>query len=258
MWRNVARRLALCVLGGAISISVSNAYDVTASMNTQLQLPHASLELYIPGTGQEYKLLDALVKSGSFDIGPSGMLTNERILQIPAPGGKGGSAYLVLSQYFDKSLARKVALRRMEATKSLVVGRPISLQLNAVEHVVGDWGWESGAPRNIEAVGGRSIQALVGKKMSVSFLKIGYVGQTASVVFFPAGASLGQVLAEAKTDPNLAGASIFLDKTHNQYVVYAEFFRTPQAKAAVPATGQMAGLVLDHQPAIVVQNYESR
>jgi len=258
MWRNVARRLAVCALGAAISISVGNAYDVSNSMNTQLKIPHASLELYIPGTGQEYKLLDALVKAGSFDIGPSGMLSNERILQIPAPNGKGGTAYLVFSQYFDKSMARRVALRRMEATKSLVVGAPVSLEMNAVEHIVGDWGWESGAARNIEPVAGRSIQALVSKKMSVSFLKIGYVGQTANVAFFPAGTSLAQVLADAKADPNLAGASIFLDETHNQYVVYSEFFRTPQPKAAALATGQMAGLVLDHQPAIVVQNYESR
>jgi hypothetical protein len=258
MWRNVARRLVVCTLSAAISISASKAYDVTNSMNTQLKLPHASLELYIPGPGQEYKLLDALVKSGSFDIGQSGMLTNERILQIPAPGGKGGAAYLVFSQHFDKSTARRVALRRMAATKSLVIGAPVTLEMNAVEHIVGDWGWESGAARNIETVSGRSIQTLISKKMSVSFLKIGYVGQTANVAFFPAGTSLAQVLADAKADPNLAGASIFLDKTHNQYIVYSEFFRTPHARAAVSATGEMAGLVLDHQPAIVVQNYESR
>ena len=258
MWKNIAKRLVVCALGVSTSVSLSNAYDVEASMNTQLKTPYASLELYVPGGGQEYKLLDALEKSGSFDSSPTGMLSNERILQVPSPGQNGGTAYLVLSQYFDPATAQRVAKRRIEATKTLVAGPPVTLQLNAVEHVVGDWGWETGAPRNIEPVAGRSVKTLVSKKMSVSFLKIGYVGQTARVVFFPAGATLEQVLAESKSDPNLSGSTVFLDKAHNQYVMYSEFFRAPLAKPARPASGLMAGLVLDHQTAVVVQNYESR
>ncbi len=258
MWKNLAIGLVFCALGVTTYVTVSNAYSVNATMSTQLKAPHASLELYVPGSGQQYKLLDALVKSGSYDASPTGLLSTEHILQIPSSRENGGVAYLVLSQYFDHGTARKVAQRRREATKSLVAGPPVTLHLSAVEHVLGDWGWETGSSRNIEAVAGRSIDELLSKKMSVSFLKIGYVGQTANVVFFPAGTTLEQALAEAKSDPNLAGASIFLDKTHNQYVMYSEFFRTPQVKPARPATGQMAGLVLDHQPGVVVQNYESR
>jgi len=258
MWRNIAKGLVVCALGVAAYVTVSSAYVVTNTMNTQLQAPHASLEVYVPGSGQQYKLLDALVKSGSFDSSPTGLLSTEHILQIPSSRESGGVAYLVLSQYFDRGTARKVAQQRREATKLLVAGPPVTLHLSAVEHVLGDWGWESGSSRNIEAVAGRSIDQLLSKKMSVSFLKIGYVGQTANVDFFPAGTTLEQVLTEAKSDPNLAGASIFLDQTHNRYVVYSEFFRTPQAKPARPVTGQMAGLVLDHQPGVVVQNYESR
>jgi len=257
MWRNIAKGLMLCVLAVTTYVTVGNAYDVEDSMNTELQAPHASLELYVAGSGQEYKLLDALVKSGSFDSSPTGLLSTERIVQIPA-SETGGVAYLVLSQFFDHATARKVAQRRTKATQPFVTGPPVTLSLSAVEHVVGDWGWESGNVRSIQSVAGRSVQELVSKKMSVSFLKIGYVGQAANVAFFPAGTSLNQVLAEAKADPNLAGATVFLDKTNNQYVVYSEFFRTPQVKPAKPATGQMAGLVLDHQPGVVVQNYEAR
>jgi hypothetical protein len=256
MWKNIAKGL-VCMLAVAAYVTVGSAYDVQDSMNTQLKAPYASLELYVAGHGQEYKLLDALVKSGSFDSSPTGQLSTEHIVQIPS-GEAGGVAYLVLSQFFDHATAQKVAQKRKKATQSFVTGSPITLDLGSVEHIVGDWGWESGNVRSIQPVAGRSVQELVSKKMSVSFLKIGYVGQAANVAFFPTGTSLNQVLAEAKADPNLAGATIFLDKTNNQYVVYSEFFRTPQAKTSKPATGQMAGLVLDHQPGVVVQNYESR
>ena len=284
MWRNIVKRLMLCALGVATCVTASSAAgqvvksdsgpcpkaaSLTTAMNTQLNAPYASLELYEPAGGQEYKLLEALVKSGPW--GPlEGVTVNssaantsaantvciERILEVQLSGENRGTAFLVLSQFFNRGAAEKVAQRRKEAIKSLVIRPPVVMHLSDVEHLAANWGWETGGPQKVETA--RSLQEMLNAKLSVSLLKIGYTGQTAIVAFFPAGTSREQVLAEAKATRNLEGAAIFFDKTHNQFVMYSEFFQTPQTGPTRPAPGAMAGLVLDHQPAIVVQNYEAR
>jgi hypothetical protein len=243
-------------------------------MNTQLQAPYATLELFEPANGQEQKLQEALVKlgpwgplegvtvhSGPSNSGPSSSSAGsavciERILEIQPSGENRGTAYFVLSQYFNRAAAQRVSRRRREATKSLVIRPPVVMHLSSVERVAANWGWETGAPQKVETA--RSVQELLNTKFSVSFLKIGYTGQTGVMSFFPAGISREQVLTEAKATRNLEGAAIFFDKVHNQFVMYSEFFQTPQSGPTRPAPGAMAGLVLDHQPAVVVLNYEAR
>ncbi len=284
MWRNIANRLMLCILGLTTCVTARSAAgqvvnsnlgtcpkaaSLTTAMNTQLHAPFASLELYEPASGQETKLLEALVKSGPW--GPlEGVTANssaasssvaspvciERILEVPSAGENQGTAYFVLSQFFNRAAAQKVAQRRREATKSLVIRPPVVMHLRDVEHVAANWGWETGEPQKIETA--HSVQELLDTKFSVSSLKIGYTGQTAVLSFFPAGTTREQVLAEAKASRNLEGAAVFFDKAHDQFVMYSEFFQTPQAGSTGPARGPMAGLVLDHQPTIVVQNYEAR
>lgn len=279
MWRNIVSRLMLCTLGVATCVTASSAVgqvvnsdlgtcpksaSLTTAMNTQLNAPYASLELFEPASGQETKLQEALVKSGPWgqlegvtsDSSPTSPVCTERILEIQSSGGNRGTAYFVLSQYFNRSAAQKVLQRRREATKSLVVRPPVVMHLSGVEHVAANWGWETGTAQKVETA--RSVQELLNTKFSVSFLKIGYTGQTGVMAFFPAGTSREQVLAEAKATRNLEGAAIFFDKVHNQFVMYSEFFQTPQAGPTRLAPGAMAGLVLDHQPGIVVLNYEAR
>jgi hypothetical protein len=259
MWRTFVKQVTLCSLAVAIVTSVGHTYDPRPTMNAELRATNATLELYVPKSGQEYKLLDALFKSGSFNTGPTGMLANERILRIPSSTGGGISSYLVLAQYFDPTLGQEVARHRAEATEAYLSKPALSVPLSSVERIVGDFGWERGASRQMEVLAGRSVNTLIDKKMSVSFLKIGYVGQCATITFFPAGTTMEQVLVESKSDSNLSGATIYLDKTQNQYVMYSEFFRAPKAQASKAAAGSaLAASLLDHQPAIVVENYEAR
>jgi hypothetical protein len=234
-------------------------------MSTQLRAPYASLELFEAARGQETKLQEALVKSGPWGQLEGVMATSsainpvcvERILEIQPSGENQRTAYFVLSQYFNRSAAQKVLQRRREATRSLVIRPPVVMHLSSVEHVAANWGWETGAPQKIETA--HSVQELLNTKFSVSFFKIGYTGQTGVMSTFPVGTRREQVLAEAKATRNLEGAAIFFDKLHNQFVMYSEFFQTPQAAPTRrPAPGAMAGLVLDHQPAVVVLNYEAR
>lgn len=280
MWRNFVNKLTLCVLGVATCVTASSAAgqtvngdlgtcpkaaSLTTAMNTQLRAPFASLELYEPASGQEQKLLEAIVKAGPW--GPlEGATSNasastaspvciERILEVRS-GENQTTGFFVLSQFFNRAAARKVMQQRREATKSLVLRAPVVMQLNDVEHVVANWGWETGTTQKVETA--RTVQELLNTKFSVSFLKIGFTGQTGIVSFFPVGTTREQVVAEAKASRNLEGAAIFFDKLHNQFVMYAEFFQTPQAGPTRPAPGAMAGLVLDRQPAIVIQNYEAR
>lgn len=279
MWSNIINRLMLCTLGVVTCVTASSAVgqvvnsdsgicpksaSLTTAMNTQLNAPYASLELFEPAIGQETKLQEALVKSGPWgklegvtsNSSPTSPVCTERILEVQSSGGSRGRAYFVLSQYFNRTAAQQVLQRRREATRSLVVRAPVVMHLSGVEHVAANWGWETGAPQKIETA--RSAQDLLNTQFSVSFLKIGYTGQTGIMSFFPVGTSREQVLAEAKATRNLEGAAIFFDKAHNQFVMYSEFFQTPQVGPTRPAPGAMAGLVLDHQPGIVVLNYEAR
>jgi hypothetical protein len=259
MWRRIAREVALCMLAIAFATSVGHTYDPRPTMNAELRATNATLELYVPKSGQEYQLLDALVKSGAFSNGPTGLLANERILRVPSASGGGVSSYLVLAQYFDPTLGQEIAHHRAEVTKAYLSKPALSLQLTSVERVVADFGWEQGKSPQVEMLSGRSVNTIIDKKMSISFLKIGYVGQSATVTFFPIGTKMEQVFAESKADPNVAGATIYLDKTQNQYVMYSEFFRAPKVLASKAAMGSaLAGSLLDHQPAIVVENYEAR
>ena len=243
----------------ALAVQVVHANNAKDLYCAELRAQIIRLEVYVPNAGQEYKLLDRLVKSGPFENGPIGGLINERILQVPHSEKNQRAAYFVLGRYFDSASAEQVTRQRANAIRTLVAQAPVTIQLTAVDHVLGNWGWERKTQSKPERVAGCSVDNFIKSDLSISFLKVGYVGQAATLTFFPAGTSLNQVLAEAKSDPSLAGASIFRDKTRNQYVTYAEFFTTPHLKAAAkPAAEFTTALVLDHQPAIVVQNYEPR
>lgn len=272
MWRvGTTARLSLTLVAALMLINVTPAraymdepmYEMQPAMDSTTGVA----TIYEVAPNSDTQFLDTIVRAGAYNIMLPGF-ANERILQpIPTAASK-GSVYFSIGRYFDSATAARMESQKGEAVRQHLSSEPIRFELNLVEHLLADWGWEKGAKHTILRTRPSAQRTPVSENVflrklsALSFFKIGYVGQVGMLEIFSEKKSIEQIRDDLEKRQGLSGASIYSTKVGG-YVVYSEYFKAPrhltQHKFVVAGNGKAPGVSISGgQIGIVVQNYMPR
>jgi hypothetical protein len=272
--RKAGVTLGLAILTAMTGAVVTRADQPLSELRDGYAAPLGVLTLYKVNSAQAAAFTNAYVRGGPFARMVAGS-ANDRLLE-PLPASTDGIYYISLSRYYATGVADFVEGKRSPSTRDVFDADPVQarLTLTLVEHAISDWAWEKRKNSAADAAVAGDVpqskltrlspaqdtdvftQGTAPKVGSLSYFKMGYVGQVGAVDIFSKDDGLDVVRAELdKRKNSLCGATIFKDQ-NGRFVVYSEYFRAPKDLAA-----RRIGPALTDQTArggqagIVIQNY---
>lgn len=257
---SVRRRL----LGALAAASLAIAPAMTARADQpgwEMDPAYLSMSIFINvfhvRTEQLASFEDTMVKTGPFEMMSPGF-TNERVVVSLAPKGETTTVFTV-SRYLDSELANRTETSRRGTVGEFLASDAVTIKATVVGHLLADWGWERDEKPKMtlfRPTEGKSPLDAYGP--SVTYLKIGYTGQAASLEFMDGEQDLASIQRTLSERSGLAGATIMKLDDGGGYAVYSEYFQAPESALGrnvdVAATGEAKGMELG----VVVENYFGR
>lgn len=252
---------ALPLLGLAAPAS---ADDPLPEMRAVSRAGHFAVGLYKVTAGQEGKFLTALMGAGGYNQVASSF-AGEKIVEVLPRAGENNTSYVVIGRYFSPEMTDEVTKKRNEAVAQFLAEPPTNLKATFADSAVGDWSWERARRRHLAPTAGKAMRvrpytddALVFERYntSLNFMKIGYVGQTASVEFLPPTANPAEIQASIAGRPGFSGVAVANLGPGKGYVAYTEYYEVPRSLRLRLAQhdGNPAGGAVG----VVVENYMGR
>jgi len=233
-------------------------------MQNAARAPNFDVALYEVPSGQEGQFLTAMMGAGGYNQVASSF-AGEKVIELLPQAGSTKTSFLVIGRYHAAEMIDQVQTRRHEAVAPFLAERPTALKATFADQALGDWTWERARRRHLAPTAGRMMRArpyvddaMVFQKYnaSLNFMKIGYVGQTASVEFFPASANPATIQSTIGARPGFSGVAVANLGESKGYVAYSEYYELPRSlKLNLGRDGQrLTGGALG----VVVENYMGR
>ena len=251
--------LGLCCIAAPPLVADDPMPDILNEAST----PWTLFTLYTVNIDAEFDFLDALVLSGPYEGETPGFAT-EKIVRGETDRGDGTVTYLTITRHFDPRAMDVAEEGRRKAVAPYLEGEPFDVRGRTVEHIVPSWGLERSTEIQTFRLAGRELRNDLNQYgRTLTFFKTGYTGQLSSFQVFEPGAELGKVRSEIARVRGLSGASILRDPESEAFVVYVEYFETPEGRLEgrlrMPSGTRGAGkLPTGHMAGVVVQNYKAR
>jgi hypothetical protein len=189
----------------------------------------------------------------------------EKVIELLPQPGADRTSFVVIGRYFAPEAIDNVQAKRQEAVAPFLAERATALKATFADQAVGDWTWERSRRRHLAPTAGRVLRArpylddaMVFERhnASLNFMKIGYVGQTASVEFFPPTANPSTIQSTIAARPGFSGVAVANLGESRGFVAYSEYYELPRSlKLNLGRDGQkLTGGAFG----VVVENYMGR
>lgn len=263
--RSPAWTRALLCLATVFGLPLAHADEPSMEMEAAARASFFAIDIYTVKKGTEGAFLTSSLRSGPYDRVATGF-GSEKVVEVLPPTRDADPQYIVLSRYFDSELASVVTRQRQPSTDRAASATPTRLQGKLVDVVLSDWSWERNRVKGATRTAATFITAMPYKNeekvfqqhsSSLNFFKIGYVGQTASVEFFPASTLVEEIRKSVLARPGMSGTAIITLADGSGHVAYTEYYELPATlkssrlqRSGTAMTGTATG--------IVVENYMAR
>jgi len=247
-------------------MGTARADDPVPEMRAVHRASNVAVTLYQVKPNVDGDFLTALNKSGAYNLVGSSF-GGEKTIEVIHGSSGAGAAYLVISRYHSADSIGDIQKRRQAAVQSYLAAQPVTVTGNLADAAVADWTWEHDKRQKRSARASQSVLSarpivddhnVFGQyAASLNFMKIGYVGQTASVEFFSAARTASEIRSAISARPGLTGTMIVALGGGRGWVAYSEYYEAPAS------VGQVSLAVLGDQlsggaSGLVVDNYMGR
>ncbi|WP_223642368.1 hypothetical protein [Corallococcus sp. EGB] len=261
-WRGALRWLLMApaLLWGPLVHADEPVYEMEAAALAS----YFTVDIYTVKKGGESAFLTQSLRSGPYDRIATGF-GSEKIVEVLPTQRDADSTYIVLGRYFDPDMGASITRYRQTKTDALTSTSPTRLQGKLVDVILSDWSWEHNHAKGLKKAANTFVRAMPYQDSkvfqeytaSLNFMKIGYVGQTASVEFFDAKTPLDDIRKAITGRPGMSGTAILSLSDGSGYAAYTEYYELPSTLKTAKLS-RAAGRVAGAATGVVIENYMAR